>query len=185
MRGSDGQGVSGGGEGGNVFRCRPQGTGCTRYATGFWNPFALTFFAGTHLISIDDHPEVRPPNRLLDLIEGADFGFKYKYGRAADHPFVAWKGELPGTLSMINGVGEGVTGVVTGATAALPPDYGDAVIVASWSDRRIETHHLRPHGASLKGKMSILVQGQRVSPRRIGCRSRRQRVFHRLGHASL
>ena len=30
-------------EGGKVFRCRPDGSNLERIATGFWNPFAMTF----------------------------------------------------------------------------------------------------------------------------------------------
>ncbi len=159
LRGSDGKGPSGDGEGGNVFRCRADGSGVTRFATGFWNPFGLAFYAGTHLLAVDDDPEVRPPDRLLDVVEGADFGFRYRYGTGASHPFVAWKGELPGTLPMAGAVGEGVTGILAGAAAALPARYADAVLVSSWSDRRIEAHSLRPHGASLRAEMTILVQG--------------------------
>ena len=38
--GSDGTTLAGGGEGGNIYRCRPDGTKLERVATGFWNPFA-------------------------------------------------------------------------------------------------------------------------------------------------
>src|SRR5947209_13490424 len=43
--GSDGTTLEGGGEGGNVFRCKPDGSGLTRIATGFWNPFNQGFDA--------------------------------------------------------------------------------------------------------------------------------------------
>lgn len=164
LRGSDGLAVTGEGEGGAIFRCRADGAGVQRIATGLWNPFSLAFFAGTHLLAVDDDPEVRPPDRLLDVVDGADFGFKMRYGTAAEHPFVAWKGELPGTLPMVSAVGEGVTSIVAGSAAALPAGYGSAVLISSWSDRRIEVHRLRPHGASLRGRMSILVQGDEFRP---------------------
>src|SRR4029078_9711034 len=38
--GSDGVTLSGGGEGGNVYRCQLDGTKLERWATGFWNPHA-------------------------------------------------------------------------------------------------------------------------------------------------
>ena len=37
--GSDGTTLAGGGEGGNIYRCRPDGSKLERVATGFWNPF--------------------------------------------------------------------------------------------------------------------------------------------------
>jgi hypothetical protein len=42
IRGSDGSSVSGYGDGGNIVRCRPDGSEVHEVATGFWNPFALT-----------------------------------------------------------------------------------------------------------------------------------------------
>src|SRR5215471_18368412 len=42
LNGSDGWTLSGGGEGGNIYRCKPDGTNLLRVATGFWNPFAMT-----------------------------------------------------------------------------------------------------------------------------------------------
>ena len=41
--GSDGATLTGGGEGGNIYRCRPDGSKLERIATGFWNPFHMTF----------------------------------------------------------------------------------------------------------------------------------------------
>src|SRR5439155_4052272 len=43
--GSDGSTLSGGGEGGSMYRCRPDGSNLHRMATGFWNPFAHCFDA--------------------------------------------------------------------------------------------------------------------------------------------
>src|SRR5262249_52122495 len=40
--GSDGSMASGGGEGGSIYRCRPDGSRLVRVATGFWNTFHLT-----------------------------------------------------------------------------------------------------------------------------------------------
>src|SRR6185369_9414376 len=39
LKGSDGSEHSGGGEGGNIFRCKPDGSKLQLFATGFWNPF--------------------------------------------------------------------------------------------------------------------------------------------------
>ena len=49
------------GEGGNIFCCRPDGSGLRRAATGFWNPFHLCFDAFGRLFAVDNDPDSRPP----------------------------------------------------------------------------------------------------------------------------
>ena len=43
--GSDGSVISGGGEGGSIFRMLADGSRLQRYATGFWNPYRTTIAA--------------------------------------------------------------------------------------------------------------------------------------------
>ncbi len=149
--GTDGRTEAGEGEGGNVFRCRPDGRRLERVATGFWNPFGLAFVGSDVLLAVDNDPDARPPNRLLDVVPGADFGFRFRWGRNGLHPFEAWNGELPGTRPMVGPVGEAASGI-------LP--YGAAgVLVTSWGDHRIEVHKLRPSGASLAAQWTVLVKG--------------------------
>ena len=107
----DGLTLAGRGEGG-VFRCRADGTGLRRIARGFWNPFGLLVQRTGEIFAVDNDPGSRPPCRLLTIIEGADYGFQRVYGEAAVHPFVAWNGELRGTLGMIHPSGEGPSAVV-------------------------------------------------------------------------
>lgn len=159
LTGSDGRAHAGAGEGGNVFRCRPDGSALQVYATGFWNPTGLAFHSNGQLLAVDDDPETRPPNRLLDVVAGADFGFRYHYGNAADHPFVAWNGELPGTLPMVGAVGEGASAILSTTALNWPPAFGNSVLVTSWSDRRLEVHKLRATGATYQSEMRVLVQG--------------------------
>ncbi len=159
LKGSDGKTHAGAGEGGNVFRCRPDGSQLHVYATGFWNPTGLAFHGKSQLLAVDDDPETRPPNRLLDVVAGADFGFRYHYGNAADHPFVAWNGELPGTLPMLGPVGEGASGLLSTAGLNWPAAYSNSVLVTSWSDRRLEVHKLSAKGATYQTEMKVLVHG--------------------------
>jgi len=67
IKGSDGSSHSGGGEGGNVFRCKPDGTKLEFVATGFWNAFALAFNRAGYLFCVDNDPDSRPPCRLIDV----------------------------------------------------------------------------------------------------------------------
>jgi putative membrane-bound dehydrogenase-like protein len=148
--GPDGVKQSGGGEGGNLFRCRPDGRDCQRVATGFWNPFGTCFDAAGRLWTVDNDPDSRPPCRLIHVVEGADYGFQFRFGRAGTHPLLAWNGELPGTLPMASGTGE--------APCAVIP-IGDSLWVSSWGDNRIEAYRPVPHGASWKAEFTTIVQG--------------------------
>ena len=158
LRGTDGRSHSGHGEGGNVFRCRPDGSQLEHVATGFWNPFGLAFFGGQYLLAVDNDPDSRPPNRLIDVVPGGDYGYKFRFGRTGLHPYQAWNGELPGTLPMVCGVGEGASALLAGDRTALPGMRDGLLVTAAW-DHRIEVVHPKPFGASLRSELEALVEG--------------------------
>ncbi len=157
--GSDGVRISGGGEGGNVFRCRPDGSHLERFATGFWNPFQICFDTFGRLMAVDNDPDSRPPCRLLDVVPGGDYGFRFRYGRSGLHPFVAWNGELPGTLPMASATGEAPAGLVAYESDNLPAEYRGELLATSWGDHRIDRFTLSNHGATVWAKMTPLVTG--------------------------
>jgi putative membrane-bound dehydrogenase-like protein len=159
LKGSDGSSHSGGGEGGNVFRCKPDGSKLEHVATGFWNAFALEFNRAGHLFCVDNDPDSRPPCRLIDVIQGGDYGYRFRYGRSGLHPFTAWNGELPGTLPMIAGTGEAPSGVLDCDRAVLPSKYHNGLLVTSWGDHRVEFYKPVSAGASLRAERVNLVQG--------------------------
>ncbi|HEV3417890.1 MAG TPA: PVC-type heme-binding CxxCH protein [Pirellulales bacterium] len=157
--GSDGSSVSGGGEGGNFFRCKPDGSRVERFATGFWNPFQCCFDQYGRLFTVDNDPDSRPPCRLLHVVEGGDYGFRFRYGRKGTHPFVAWNGELPGTLPMASAVGEAPAGLICYDSVDLPSSYQGKLMATSWGDHRIDCFELSDHGATAWAKMTPLVTG--------------------------
>ena len=157
--GHDGTTLSGGGEGGNIYRCRPDGTQLERVATGFWNPFHMAFDVFGRLFAVDNDPDSRPPCRLLHIVDGGDYGYRFRNGRKGLHPFTAWNGELPGTLGMVAGTGEAPSGVVAYESDNLPEDYRGTLLVTSWGDHRIEQYRLEPHGASFRSVMKPVVTG--------------------------
>jgi putative membrane-bound dehydrogenase-like protein len=157
--GSDGTTLTGGGEGGSIYRCRPDGTGLVRVATGFWNTFHLTVDAFGRLFAVDNDPDARGPCRLLHIVEGGDYGFRFRNGRKGLHPFTAWNGELPGTLPMVAGTSEAPCGVVAYESTGLPADYRGDLLVTSWGDHLVERFRLRPEGASFKSQAQPLVRG--------------------------
>ena len=157
--GREGRTFSGGGEGGNIYRCRPDGTNLEPVATGFWNPFHMAFDAFGRLFAVDNDPDSRPPCRLLHIVDGGDYGYRFRNGRRGLHPFTAWNGELPGTLGMVAGTGEAPSGVVAYESDNLPPEYRGTLLVTSWGDHRIERYDLQPHGASFQAAMKTVVAG--------------------------
>lgn len=148
--GTDGSKQVGGGEGGNVFRCRVDGSDVQRIATGFWNPFGLCFDSADRLWVVGNDPDSMPPNRLLHIVPGGDYGFQFRFGRAGIHPLQSWNGEFPGTLPMAAGTGEAACAVV---------QHGRHLLVTSWGDNRIERYTLEAHGASWQSSTEVFVQG--------------------------
>jgi putative membrane-bound dehydrogenase-like protein len=159
IKGNDGSSHSGGGEGGNVFRCQPDGTKLEPVATGFWNAFALEFNRAGYLFCVDNDPDSRPPCRLIDVVMGGDYGYKFRYGRSGLHPYSAWNGEIPGTLPMVAGTGEAPSGVLDCDRARLPTEYDGALLVTSWGDHALEVYHPKPFGASVRAEREVLAQG--------------------------
>jgi putative membrane-bound dehydrogenase-like protein len=162
LKGSDGSSHRGGGEGGNVFRCRPDGSKLQHVATGFWNAFALEFNGAGHLFCVDNDPDSRPPCRLIDVVQGGDYGYRFRYGRSGLHPFTAWNGELPGTLPMVAGTGEAPSGILYCNNVKLPAKYIGGLLVTSWGDHRLEFYrpkYSRPVSATLTAEREIILQG--------------------------
>jgi putative membrane-bound dehydrogenase-like protein len=157
--GADGTTLTGGGEGGNVFWCTADGRKLRRVATGFWNPFGLGRDIFGRLFAVDNDPDAMPPCRLVHVVEGGDYGFQYRYGRAGRHPFQCWDGQLPGTLPMASGVGEAPCQVLSYESDGLPAEYLGNLLVTSWADHRVERYELSERGASVKAERKPFVQG--------------------------
>ena len=157
--GSDGTTLSGGGEGGNIYRCTPDGGGVVRVATGFWNPFHLCFDAFGRLFAVDNDADSRPPCRLLHIVQDGDYGYRFRNGRKGLHPFTAWNGELPGTLPMVAGTGEAPSGIIAYESDNLPDDYRGDLLCTSWGDHRIERYRLIEHGASFRSTLEPVISG--------------------------
>jgi putative membrane-bound dehydrogenase-like protein len=157
--GSDGATLHGGGEGGDIFHCRADGSHLERFATGFWNPFAICFDAFGRLWAVDNDPDSRPPCRLLHVVPGGDYGYRFRYGRSGLHPFVAWNGELPGTLPMASATGEAPAGLVVYESDNFPAECRGELLATSWGDHRVDRFTPSEHGATVWAKMTPLVTG--------------------------
>lgn len=157
--GSDGATFSGGAEGGNVYRCRLNGSELTQICTGFWNPHANAFDAFGRLFSVDNDPDSRPPCRLIHVIPGGDYGYRFRNGRRGLHPFTSWDGEVPGTLPMVAGTGEAPSGILAYESDGWPEDYRGNLLVTSWGDHRIDRFRLQPRGTSFTSLAEPVITG--------------------------
>lgn len=147
----NGESLEGLGRGG-VFRCRPDGSQLRQVAEGLWNPFGLTVRKDGEIFSAENDPGEHPPCKVLHIAQDGDYGYRRKYGGESHHPFVAWNGELRGTLPMIHPSGEAPCGL-------LP--LGRGLLVPSWGDHRIDFFPLTPKGASYTAKQITLLRGSR------------------------
>ena len=157
--GADGKTLTGGGEGGNVFWCTADGKNLRRVATGFWNPFGSCRDIFGRLFVVDDDPDSSPPCRMLHIVEGGDYGFQFRYGRAGRHPFQAWNGELPGTLPYAAGTGQSPCEVISYESDGLPKEYLGNLLMPIWADHRVERYVPRLQGATIVGDRKPFIQG--------------------------
>jgi putative membrane-bound dehydrogenase-like protein len=146
-------------EGGKIFHCTADGKKLRRVATGFWNPFGACFDIYGRLFVVDNDPDSSPPCRLVHVVEGGDYGFQFRYGRAGRHVFQAWNGELPGTLPYVCGTGESPCEVIAYESDGLPDEYRGNLLVPAWADHRVERYVLKPRGASFGADRKPFIQG--------------------------
>jgi putative membrane-bound dehydrogenase-like protein len=146
-------------EGGQIYRAASDGSRVELVAFGFWNPFHLAFDAFGRLFAVDNDPDSLPPCRLMHIVPGGNYGYRYRNGRKGVHPFTAWNGELPGTLPMVAGTGEAPSGIVAYESDHLPADYIGDLLVTSWGDHRIERFRLEPRGASFRAEPEPIIAG--------------------------
>ncbi|MFN4000127.1 PVC-type heme-binding CxxCH protein [Algoriphagus sp.] len=159
MQGSDGSEVSGFGDGGNIIRSKNDGTQVEIYSTGYWNPFDLKFDNYGRLLVADNDPDSRGPNRLVHAVQGSDFGYKSLFGGSGIHPYLAWNGDLPGTLPYAAALGEAPSGLLNTNLARLPVDYEDQMLATIWEESSIVRVKFQEKGWSVTGQTEIIVQG--------------------------
>ncbi len=159
IAGTDGTSIDGYGDGGNVFRCRPDGSAVEEVATGFWNPFDLTFTQQGHLMLVDNDPDSRGPNRLLDIVPGGDYGYQSLYGGSGIHPFLAWNGELPGTLPYAAALGEAPSGVIDASFTNSQTGCENNILATIWEENSIVRVPLKTHQSNVQGQAEVIVQG--------------------------
>ena len=96
------------------------------------------------------------PTRIVQLVSGADYGYRVAQGRwppnYPDHP----DNGLP-TID----VGRGSpTAVMFGTNLKYPSPYREALFVLDWSYGRVLAVHLAPRGAGYRAALELFMQGK-------------------------
>lgn len=159
MVGTDGSSVSGYGDGGNIVRAKYDGSELEEMATGFWNPIDLKFDDYGRLMVADNDPDSRGPNKLVHAIKGGDYGYKTLFGESGIHPYLAWNGELAGTLPYAVGLGEAPSGLFNTSLASLPKDYNGEILATIWEESKIVRIKFQDRGVSLCGVSETIIEG--------------------------
>ncbi|MEM9671298.1 MAG: PVC-type heme-binding CxxCH protein [Bacteroidota bacterium] len=159
IEGTDGSFIEGYGDGGNVFRCRADGSQVEEIATGFWNPFDIKFTKEGRLMLVDNDPDSRGPNRLIDIVPGGDYGYQSLYGGSGIHPFLAWNGELPGTLPYAAALGEAPSGLIDASFTSFSNEYDGNVLVTIWEENAIVRVPLQAKMSTVTGEATTILQG--------------------------
>lgn len=154
-----GERITGYGEGGDIVRMAPDGSGLRVVATGFWNPFGLGFDGAGRLLCADNDPDSRGPNRVVHVIEGGDYGFLARYGPSGLHPFSGWDADLPGVLPIAAATGEAPCGLLDLSSAGLGGDYAGTFAVAIWGEHQVGLHRPQPVGVSFTATGEPWIEG--------------------------
>lgn len=147
---------------GNLVRIDRDGQKSEVVCGGLRNPFGIAFNPLGDLFTYDADAEFDMgtpwyrPTRIVQLVSGADYGWRGVTGKwppyFPDHPDNA----LP-TLD----VGKGSpTAVAFGTQAKFPEDYRAALFVLDWAYGRIVAVHLAPRGAGYRAQAETFLKGR-------------------------
>lgn len=130
--------------------------------TGLRNPYGVAFNKWGDLFTYDADNEYDMgtpwyrPTRIVQLVSGADYGYREAGGR--------WPPEFPdhpdNGLPTID-VGRGSpTAVMFGTRLDFPPPYREAMFALDWAYGRVLAVHLAPRGAGYRASLELFMQGK-------------------------
>jgi putative heme-binding domain-containing protein len=130
--------------------------------TGLRNPYGIAFNKWGDLFTYDadnEHDMGTPwyrPTRIVQLVSGADYGYREAGGR--------WPPEFPdhpdNGLPTID-VGRGSpTAVMFGTHLDFPLPYREAMFALDWAYGRVLAVHLAPRGAGYRASLELFMQGK-------------------------
>jgi putative heme-binding domain-containing protein len=128
------------------------------HSVGFRNCYDLTFNSRGDLFAFDADAENDAgapwyrPNRLLQVVSGGDYGWRPGTNK--------WHDFFPDTLPTLYETSRGSpTSLFTGAKAAFPPRYRQAIFLLDWARGAVDAAWLSPKGASYSAKSESFLQG--------------------------
>lgn len=147
---------------GYVVRCDRDGKQWELVCTGLRNPYGIAFNKFGDLFTFDADNEYDMgtpwyrPTRIVQLVSGADYGYRTSQGR--------WPPEFPDRpdngLPTID-VGRGSpTAVMFGMQLDFPSPYREALFVLDWAYGRVLAVHLAPRGAGYRAALELFLQGK-------------------------
>jgi putative heme-binding domain-containing protein len=130
--------------------------------TGLRNPYGIAFNTRGDLFTYDADNEYDMgtpwyrPTRIVQLVSGADYGYRESGGR--------WPPEFPDHpddgLPTID-VGRGSpTAVMFGTRLDFPSPYREALFALDWAYGRVLAVHLAPRGAGYRASLELFMQGK-------------------------
>ncbi len=158
LTGADGRELQGTDEGA-IFRVGLDGGNVLWWALGMWNPYGVAFGKDGQLFALENDPGGGSLCRLLHIVPGGDYGYRYRYGRTIDHPFLSWLGQIPGTLPPVCLVGEAPTGLTQVKGKALPSELHGELLGCTWTEHGVQRYPLTAKGVSYTSKPEWVVRG--------------------------
>jgi len=147
---------------GHLMRLSPDRKSWELICSGLRNPYGVAVNRHGDVFTYDADNEFDMgtpwyrPTRIVQLVSGADYGYRDAGGswpvEVPDHPDVG--------LPLID-VGRGSpTSAMFGDKLAFPSPYRDALYVLDWSYGRVLAVHLEPRGAGYRAASELFLQGQ-------------------------
>jgi putative heme-binding domain-containing protein len=144
--------------GGWVAHLDSTGANWELIASGFRNPFDITFNDQGELFAYDSDMEWDfgtpwyRPTRIVHVTSGAEFGWRPGTDK--------WSPNYPDNLPPVINVGQGSpTNLIYGGTARFPLKYRKAIFAFDWSFGIIYAVHNEPDGASYKTTGEEFISG--------------------------
>lgn len=142
-----------------VCKLRPDGSRWELVASGMRNAYDIAFNREGDLFTYDSDMEWDVgtpwyrPTRVLHLVSGSDFGWRYGSGK--------WPEHYPDSWPAVVDIGRGSpTGVVFGYGARFPARYQEALFILDWTYGRLLAVHLEANGSSYVADFEPFVWGK-------------------------
>lgn len=145
--------------GGWVCKLDPDGKNWELYAAGMRNAYDFDFDANGDMFTFDSDMEWDVgspwyrPTRVLQLVSGADFGWRHGSGKWPAY----YADSLPATCDL--GLAS-PTGVAFGLGAKFPKKWRDTLFVADWAYGVVFAVHLKASGTVITGTGEPFISGK-------------------------